>query len=392
MKRFVGIVVVLAIGVLLLSGCGGQGGEKPATPPAPSTPAPSPQAKPENLVVAIAGPMTGSCAQSGQDIERGVRIAVERINKAGGIKGRQIEIVVEDDASDPKQAANVANKLSNDTKVLAVVGHYNSSCTLAGAPIYNRSGVVEVSPGSSAPAVTDAGPYTFRVIPTDAFQGDFVAKWMLNEGYKSIAILYENDDYGLGLKDTVQKSVVDGGGKVAAVESYYLGETKDFSPIITKVRAVKPDAVFIAGLYNEAALICKQAKAVDWTPPFFGVDALYEESLIKLGGPATEGLRINAFFHPVVDDPMVKDFVSEYDARYKAVPGAYAWYGYDALAVIAEAMKNGGTDREAIKNYLTTLKDVKSVTGAISFDSNGDVIKKPIELIVKDGKFQIYKK
>ena len=382
-RKLVAAFLIFLVCSMSLVGCGSKDEGQPAQ---------GADSKGDKIVVAIAAPMTGSCAQSGQDIERGVRIAAERINKAGGIDGREIDIVVEDDASDPKQAAAVANKLGNDASVLAVIGHYNSSCTLAGAPIYNRFGIVEMSPGSSAPAVSDAGPYTFRVIPTDALQGEFVAKWMLEEGYDSVAILYENSDYGLGLKDVVQKAFTAAGGQVVGIETYYLGETKDFSSIITKIRATSPEAVFVAGLYNEAALICKQSKAVGWEPAFFGVDALYEESLINLGGPAVENFRINAFFHPMVDDPLVKEFVTEYETLYNAIPGAYAWYGHDALVVIAEAMTNGALDREAIKDYLTTLKDVKGVTGSISFDENGDVIKDPIKLVVKDGKFKLYTK
>ncbi|MGB9868165.1 MAG: ABC transporter substrate-binding protein [Bacillota bacterium] len=377
------LTVAIALSAGLLAGCSGGSTANKATSEAPK----------ENLIIAVAGPLTGSCAQDGNDIKKGTMLAAEHINAKGGIGGRKIELVFEDDASDPKQAASIANKLSKDPKVLAVIGHYNSSCTLAGAPIYNKAGVVEISPGSSSPAVTTAGPYTFRVITTDAFQGEYLAKWMVkDEGLKKIAILYENDDYGVGLQEVVTKKVKEFGGEVVAVESYYLGETKDFSPYITKLRALKPDGLFIAGLYNEAALIAKQAAAVGWKVPMFGVDALYSAELITLGGSAVEGLRLSGFFHPSNPDPMVQKFVEDWKAKYGKLGGTYAAYGYDALLIVAEAIEKGGATREGIKNYLTNMKGFKGLTGITSFDENGDCIKEPMKLIVKDGQFQIYSK
>jgi len=345
----------------------------------------------DSLYVAVAGPLTGPCAQDGEAIKNGAQLAAKIINENGGIDGKQIKLVFEDDRSDPKEAANIANKLVNDSKVLAVIGHYNSSCTLAGAPIYNEAGLVELSAGSTSPAVSDAGPYTFRVIVTDAFQGTFVARWMVeDEGLNNVAILYENDDYGAGLRDVISTNVEELGGTIVAVESYYLGETKDFSPYITKIRNINPDALFIGGLYNEAALIAKQAAQVGWYPNIFAVDGPYNPAYITLGGEATEGTRLVGFFHPSLDDPMVTKFVEDYTREYDKELGAYEAYGYDAMLILAEAMEKGGADRESIKDYLTTLEGFKGVSGITSFDENGDSIKVPIKLVVKDGEFQVY--
>ena len=350
------------------------------------------QAQQGSVVIAVAGPLTGTSAQDGNAIKNGATLAADLANKKGGINGKKIEITAVDDRSDPKEAATVANKLANDKKVLAVIGHFNSSCTLAGAPIYNKAKIVEISAGSTSPAVSKAGPYTCRVIVTDAFQGDFVARWMVkDEGFKKIAILYENDDYGLGLKDVMSAKVPAYGGTVAAVESYYLGETKDFTPLITKLRALNPDALFIGGLYTEAALIAKQAADVGWKPPIFGVDGLYSTALTELGGKAVEGVRVAGFFHPALPDPQVQQFVKDFKEKFGKEPGTYEAFGYDAMLVLAEAMAKGGTDRQAIKKYLETIK-LKGVTGVNTFDKNGDVVKDPIKLVVKDAKFQPYTK
>jgi len=375
MRRTAMFLVAVLVMVVLVAGCGGGSGAVDE----------------DTLYVAVAGPLTGPCAQDGEAIKNGAQLAAEIINQNGGINGKQVELVFEDDRSDPKEAANIANKLVNDDKVLAVIGHYNSSCTLAAAPIYNKAGLVEISAGSTSPAVSDAGPYTFRVIVTDAFQGAFVGSWMVeDEGLKRVAILYENDDYGAGLRDVISQTVEELGGEVVAVESYYLGETKDFSPYITKIRNLNPDALFIGGLYNEAALIAKQAAQVGWKPNIFAVDGPYNPAYITLGGEATEGTRLVGFFHPGLDDPEVAKFVEDYRQKYNKELGAYEAYGYDAMLILAEAMEKGGANRESIKDYLTTLKDFKGVTGITTFDENGDCIKEPIKLVVKDGEFQLY--
>jgi len=344
------------------------------------------QAQSSDLVIATVSPLTGTCAQDGTAIKNGAELAADAINRKGGIKGRKIRVISEDDRSDPKDAATVANKLVNNKEVLAVIGHYNSSCTLAAAPIYNRAKVLELSPGSTSPAVSKAGPYTARVIVTDAAQGEFVSRWMVKDkGYKRIAVLFENDDYGLGLKDVLMNKVPANGGQVVAVESYYLGETKDFNPIITKIRGLNPDAVFIGGLYNEAALICKQASDVGWKPPFFGVDGLYSPALPTLGGAAVEGLRFAGFFHPDRQSPIVQAYVKEFRTKYSKEPGTYDAFAYDAMCVIAAAINQGGASRQAIQQQLRTLK-VEGVTGTNEFDEHGDVKKNPLKLVVKGGK------
>lgn len=365
--------LLIALVSILLSGCAPQG-----------------QAGQDKLYIAVTGALTGPSAQDGTDIKRGAELAADYVNAAGGINGKKVELVFEDDRSDPKEAANVANKLVNDSRILAVIGHYNSSCTLAGSPIYNKAGLLEVTAGSTSPAVSKAGPYTFRVIVTDAFQGDFVARWMVKDlGLKNIVVMFENDDYGAGLKDVIAQSVAEYGGTVLGVESFYLGETKDFTPYITKLRALNPDALFIAGLYNEGALIAKQSAEVGWTPKIFGVDGLYSAPYIELGGKAVEGTRVVGFFHTGSTDPMVQKFVKDFQAKYSALPGTYAAYGHDAMLILAEAIKKNGPDRKKMMEYLTTLKGFKGVTGTTSFDENGDTIKDPLKIQVKDGKFTI---
>jgi branched-chain amino acid transport system substrate-binding protein len=370
-------IALLVVFALALAGCGGS-----------SAPADS-----KALKIGFAGPTTGSSAQDGEAMRKGALLAAELVNKAGGINGKKIEIVAANDKSDPKEAAAIANKFSADASILAVIGHFNSSCTLAGAPIYNKAGVVEISGGSSSPAVTKAGPYTFRTITTDAFQGKYLTDWVVkDEGYKNIAIIYENTDYGQGLLNVIEAEAPKLGAKIVAKEAYLLGETKDFSAIVAKVKAANPDAIIIGGLYNEAALIAKQARKSDLKTPLFGVDGLYSDALVKVGAEAVEGFRLTGFFHTSSSSKETQDFIKAYKEAYKEEPGTYAAYTYDAANIIIEALKQGKTDRKGIMEYLTPLKGFKGVTGVTNFDENGDCIKEPLRLIVNDGKFQIYKK
>ncbi len=343
----------------------------------------------QDIVVATASPLTGSSAQDGQSCRNGAMVAADYINAKGGINGRKITVISEDDRSDPKEAATLANKLVNTKDLLAVVGHFNSSCTLAGAPIYNRAKVVEISPASSSPAVSNAGAYTCRVEVTDSQQGAFVAKWMVKDrGYKKIAILWENDDYGLGLRDVVSKAVPELGGQVVAVESYYMGETKDFSSIITKVRGLNPDAVFIGGLYNEGALIRKQMADVGWNPPFFGTEGLYSDAYPKLGGQAAEGTFFIGYWFPESPLPMVQEFRKLFQAKFGRDPGGFDANGFDAMMVIAKAMDLCGKNlsRDTLQKQLAN-QHVMGVTGDNTMDAHGDVtMKVPSKLTVKGGK------
>jgi len=344
------------------------------------------QAQSKDIIIATASPLTGTCAQDGTAIKNGALLAADLVNRRGGINGRKIKVISEDDRSDPKDAAAVANKLTNNKEVVAVLGHYNSSCTLAGAPIYNRAKVLELSPGSSAPAVSKAGPFTARVILTDAAQGDFDAKWMVKDkGHKRIALMYENDDYGVGLKDVMVARIPAYGGEVVAAESYYMGETKDFNPSITKIRALNPDAVFICGLYNEAALIAKQSADVGWKPAFFGTDGIYSPALIALGGPAVEGVRFSGVF--CADDPAshVQSYVKEFKAKFNTEAGTFDALGFDAMNWVLAAIEKAGPSRAAVQAQLRTLK-VQGVTGMNAFDEHGDVKKDPLKLMVRNGK------
>jgi branched-chain amino acid transport system substrate-binding protein len=374
MKKSLSVLIVSVILASLLAACGQDGGKNAAS---------------DTIRIGLAAPISGTQAQYGQAFKNGAELAAKQINDAGGIDGKRVEIVVEDDKGDPNEAVNVANKFVSDKSISAVVGHFNSSATLATAPIYNKNKIVQISPASSAPAVTDAGEYTFRVITTDAFQADYLAQWSKELGYSKVALIYEQSDFGLGLLDVYQKSAPGNGIEVVAAEAYNPGD-KDFSTVLTKIKEKQPEAIFIGGFYNEAALIAQQAGKLNFDVDFIGVDSLYSEALLELGGASVEGFKLIGFFYPGGNNEEATKFAEAYQEAYNSKPDTYAAYSYVATSVVIEAIKEKGADRENIKSFLETLKDYKGATGVISFDENGDVITEPSRLVVQNGEFALH--
>lgn len=372
MKRrlSIGLILILLIGVL--AACSNSG-----------------KANSDVIRIGLAAPISGTQAQYGTAFKNGAELAVSEINEAGGINGKQVEIVIGDDKGDSNEAVNVANKFVSDKSIQAVVGHFNSSATLATAPVYNKNKIVQISPSSSAPSVTDAGEYTYRVITTDAFQADYLAQWSNELGYKKVALIYEQSDFGIGLLDVYKASASEHGIEIVATEAYNPGST-DFSTVLTKIKGNEPDAIFIGGFYNEAALIVQQAERVNLDTDFIGVDSLYSEALIELGGQSVEGLKLIGFFFADGENEKAKQFAEQFQSKYNSKPDTYAAYAYVATSLIIDAIKANGEDREGVKTFLDQVKNYEGATGTLSFDENGDVITVPAKLEIKDGQFTLF--
>ncbi|WP_227762213.1 ABC transporter substrate-binding protein [Zhaonella formicivorans] len=383
-----GLLVILMLGLLALAGCGGKTDGKSEN--ALQEGGSSGQG---TIKLGWVAPLTGTGAAYGEQMLNGAKLAAEEINAAGGINGEKIEIVPQDDKSDPKEAASIANKFVNDSGILAVVGNYNSSCALSGAPIYTEAELPMIHVGTS-PAFTEQNyPYLFRISVTDAFQGVFVSEWMYEDGYRKAAILYENDDYGRGLNDVVTKKFKELGGEIVASESYMLGETKDYTALLTKVKSAGADVLFIGGLYTEAALIAKQMKQVNLDIPVYGTDGIYENIFIELGGEAVEGFHVSGLLVPSDPDPKVQEFVQKFEKAYGFIPGTYAAYHYDATKLLAQAIQAVGKDRVKIKEYLEGLKEpFPGVTGAITFNETHDAMRTGMKrMVVEKGQWTLDK-
>ncbi len=349
----------------------------------------------KEIKVAVAGPFTGNIAAFGEMIKRGAELQAKEINAAGGVNGKKLTLVFEDDTGKDREASLVATRIATNRDILAVIGHFNSSCSLAGKPIYKRAGIVEFSPGSTNVRVTEVMEgiaWTFRNIYRDDFQGEFGAKYIKNvlKNIKTVAVFFDNDDYGRGLKDGFTKSAQKLGLQIVATEAYDRDNT-DFKAQLTSIKAKNPDLIFIAGLYSQAGLIVSQARETGITSQFFGADGVDSPDFLKIAGAAAEGMHITTPFVFELGGPEAQRVAQAFENDYGTAPDTWAALTYDALGMIVEAIEKGGENRKAIRDYLASIdkpeKGYKGITGLTYFDKNGDCIKPAYVKVVRNGKF-----
>ena len=350
----------------------------------------------KTYLVGVAGPFTGDGAQYGEMLRMAAEMRADEINAAGGINGIPLELEFQDDKGDPKEAANAAQKLGSNPNVLAVLGHFNSSCSLAGKEVYNSMGVLQLSPGSTNVTVCEGGDWTFRNVYRDDFQGQFIAdfiKYVL--GYDRVAVFFDNDDYGRGLRDAFAERAEEIGLEIVREEAY-VRDTQEYTPQLTQIIAKKPDIIFISGLYANAAMILTQARNLGIETPFIGGDGLLSVDLVTNAGRASEGVIVTCPFLPTVGEEKTRNFVTSFKQRYSTEPDAWAALTYDALGIVAEAIEKAGPDRKAIRDYVAAMdspeKGYDGVAGLTYFNADGDCMKPLIVAVVKDGEFVPFEK
>ena len=341
------------------------------------------------IVVGYYGDLTGRTASFGQSTRNGVEMAIDEINKAGGVMGRKVRVIVEDDQGEPNKAATVVSKLVNQDKVHAVLGEVASSNSLAAAPKAQEAKVPMISPSSTNPNVTQVGDYIFRVCFIDPFQGDVMAKFSANNlKAKRAAILYDfNSDYSRGLREFFTRSFKGLGGEIVAEQSYTQGD-RDFSGQLTAIRSANPDVIYVPGYYGEVGVIANQTKQLGIKAPLLGGDGWDSPQLWQLGGAALNGDYISN--HYSVDDPSpaIQKFVADYKARYNILPDALAALGYDSMRVLADAIQRaGGTDGAKLRDAIAQTKNFAGVTGSISIDKDRNAVKPAVVLKLQDQKF-----
>ena len=350
--------------------------------------------------VGVAGPITGNAAAFGEMIKRGAELKAKEINDAGGINGMKLTLIFGDDAGTEKEARAVATRFATDRRILAVVGHFNSSCSLAGKPIYAEHGIVELSPGSTNVSVCEGSDWTFRNLYRDDFQGEFIAKYIKNvlTELQSVGVLFDNDDYGRGLKDAFTAEAETIGLNIVAAEAYDRDNT-DFKAQLTSIKAKNPDAIFVSGLYSQAALIVKQAREAGITAQFFGADGVDSPDFLEIAGEAAEGTYLTTPFTFGAGGEEALKVAQAFEAEFGVPPDTWAALTYDAVGMIAEAIEKTynkeaklAENRKAIRDHLASLdtpeEGYKGITGLTYFDKNGDTLNKPAYVkVVKDGKF-----
>ena len=346
----------------------------------------------KEVKIAVAAPLTGSIAAFGEMIKRGAELKAKEINAAGGVNGKTLTIIFEDDTGKDKEASLVATRIATNRSILAVVGHFNSSCTLAGKPIYKRAGIVELSPGSTNVRVCVGSEWTFRNIYRDDFQAAFAAKYIKNVlgNIEKIAIFFDNDDYGRGLKDSFTEAAKELELEIVATEAYDRDNT-DFKAQLTSIKAKHPDLIFISGLYSQAGLIVAQAREAGIAAQFFGADGVDSPDFLEIAGAAAEGTYVSTPFVFGLGDPKAQKMAMAFEEMHGMAPDTWAALTYDAVGMIVEAIEKGGEKRKAIRDYLARIdtpeEGYSGVTGLTYFDKNGDCLKPAYVKIVRDGQF-----
>ena len=342
----------------------------------------------KTVKIGLAHPITGPSSNDGQMARDGAILALEMAKSKPEFKAYELVSISEDDKSDPKDAAAIANKYAGDPEIFAVIGNYNSSCTLAAAAILTKAGIVQISPGSSSPKITGYSKYLLRTNPTDKIVGANIVKWAKEMGFKKIAVVYESSDFGKGLQHIYMDSWPGQDGyEIVANETYLPGSTLDLTPILTKIKQSKAEAVLLGSLYNEASLIAKQAKQIRVDVPFFGDVSQHTNALLELGGKSVEGWRVVGAMDATSKDELTVTFLQNFQKRFGRAPNTFAAQAYDAMNIILAGLVKNGSDREKLADYVNTVKNFPGVTGKLTFDK-GDVDKQLFRFVVADGAFK----
>lgn len=371
-------ILVATLVLFAVAGCGQQGGKSAGS---------SQQESDDVIRIGNLGPLTGNTATYGISTKNGVEVAVDEFNNAGGINGKLIELFAEDTRGDQTEAANAVTKLIEQDKVIAIIGGVLSSETMTAGPIGNDAKVVMISSSSTATGVPEIGDYIFRNCLSDEVQAIQLAEYAVSElGHKNFAIMYDNNDYGLSLKEAFESKAKEL-ATVVDIETYNKDES-DFRAQLTKIKGFNPDALYIAGYYTEASKIAQQAKDQGLEVQFLGADGFYSPKLLELGGSSVEGAIFTAGFF--ADDPSedVQNFVNAFKEKFNTEPDMFAAQAYDAAKILLTALKNAeGQGGEALQTEMSKIKDFPGITGNTSFTETGDALKDIIILKVEDGKF-----
>ncbi len=336
--------------------------------------------KTDELAIGEFGSLTGNEATFGQSTNKGIRMALDEVNSAGGIKGKKLKLITYDNQGKPDEAASVVKRLITQDKVLAIIGEVASSRSLAAAPIAQQYKVPMITPSSTSPKVTAVGDYIFRVCFIDPFQGLVMAKFMMDHlKFKKVAILRDvKNEYSVGLADVFSKEVTAKGGEVLADVSYQAGDI-DFKAQLTQIKSKNPDVIFIPGYYTEVGLITHQARQLGIKGVFMGGDGWDSNDLERNSKKAANGSYYSNHYSTESTDPKVQDFIQKYKAKYSEVPDAMAALGYDAAKILVAAMERATEmTPEKIKNEIAKTQDFAGVTGNITLDADRNAIKSAV--------------
>jgi len=341
------------------------------------------------LKLGLLFPLTGDAASYGVKGRKAVQLAVDELTAASACS-RPVTAIFEDSAAQPNTGLSAFQKLVSADRVPVVIGDIVSAVTLAIAPAANRSKTVVLSPTSSAPAITNAGEYIYRIWPSDLAEGRAIADFAIKRGFKRAAILHLNNDYGVAING-IFKNVFAGEAREVIASEAYLESNQDFRSVLSRMRNLNPDVLYIAGYYADSATITRQARELGFNVQLLGTTAIEDPKFIELAGNAANGIiyPLATGFDVASSDPQVLRFIDAFKRRFNETPGWVEAQAYDAVGVICKAVSTlaDTPTGERLKAALDNLGTYKGVTGDIRFDENGDVVKPVRMRIIRDGKF-----
>jgi branched-chain amino acid transport system substrate-binding protein len=360
--------------MLVLSGCGKK--------------------EPQEVKIGIIVPLSGQLAVYGEGVRDGAILAFEKVNAAGGIDGKKIVPVVVDNKADGAETANALNKVITKDKVVAVVGPVISATANVAGPIAVREKIPLVTPTATAIEVTQVGEYVSRTCFLDDFQGSVIARFAVqNLGAKKAAVIFDiANDYSIGLKDVFAKTFREYGGEVVEIVSYTTGDS-DFNAQLTKIKAANPDVIYLPAYYSDDVLFLRQAKNLGITATCMGADGWDAQELIDGAQEDAEGVYFTTHYTPTDPAEIVQNFLRDYQEAYNKFPIVLAALGYDAAALLAEAIDRADSlDPAAIKEAINSTVDFQGVTGLITLDENRNPVKEISIATVRNGKFELVTK
>lgn len=345
------------------------------------------------ILIGVQAPITGTYADEGQGIEKGVKLLAEQQNAKGGFLGRQIEIKVCDDEGKASQAAICARQLVND-HVIAVIGSYTSGAALAAQPIYARADVIQTSDGTSNKLLERGYKTWFGNAAPNSAEAEFTAEYLVKvRGFKKIAVLTDHSSFATGLADAVVKNVKAIGGNVID-KAFVNAGSQNFTPVLTKLKSLEPDVLYYSGYYSDGGLIRAQMQQLDMKAVFVGGDANQNVAFAKIAGPSAKGsVIINVPAPQDLPYPVAKQFVADYQTKYGTLPpSVFTLTNADGMRAVLQAIdKTNSVEPAKLMDYMHNLKDFQGLTGTFSWNEKGERIGSPFVAfaVEADGGYKI---